>query len=227
LVKTGSNLPRRAMATGLAACAHLLVLLLLGWKVPRLVVPSRRDDAPALQVTLVRPQVRLRGEPAPRKERPAPSRPPATSARVLTQPAPQAPLSAVTPPKTASAAPEATPAPVPPDFETSPDGDHVRSALRGLIGCTGALAQRLGHAEREACDQKLAATKPAAVGPLYSAKEAETFDNPNKESIFVRKPHNECLPHIGHRSPPPGAGPVAANGLATTAFGLACAWSFR
>jgi hypothetical protein len=141
---------------------------------------------------------------------------------VLTASAPQAPLIAATP----QPAPEATPAPVPPNLETSPVGDRVSNALRGLIGCTGALAKTLSHAERAACDKTLAAAKPAAVGPLYTAKEAAAFNtNPTKESIFVRKPHNECLPHIGNRTAPPGAGPVAASGLATTEFGLGCAWS--
>jgi hypothetical protein len=203
------------MATGPAACAHLLVLLLLGWKIPRFVVPSRRDDGPAVQVTLLRPEIPLRRGPAPDRTRSAPS-PLAASARVLTAPARQAPLTTITPP----VAPQVTPAPVPPTVETSPDADRVRSALRGLIGCTGALAKTLSHAERAACDKKLAAAKPAAVGPLYTAKEAKAFETP-KDSIFVRKPHNECLPHIGA-----GRGQPRTSSAGATTFGLACEWDF-
>jgi hypothetical protein len=212
------------LATGLVACAHLLVLLLLGWEIPALVEPSRRDNGPVLEITLMPPSIRLRREPAPEKPAPAP---PAASARVLTQPAPQ-PLAAVaTPEKPSPAPPQAIPAPVPPNLETNPGSDNVRNALRGLIGCTGALAARLSHEEREACDRKLAAAVPAAVGPLYSPKEAEAFNsNPTKESIFVRKPHNECLPHIGNMPTPPGAGAVAVSGAKTTGFGIACARSF-
>jgi hypothetical protein len=226
LVKTGSNLPRRALAAGLVACVHLVVLLLLGWEIPSLVVPAPRDEGPVLEITLMPPRIRLRSEPAPEKAKPAPA-PPAASARVLTQPTPQ-PLPAVaTPEKTAQAPPQAIPAPVPPNVETNPANDNVRNALRGLIGCTGVLAARLSHEERQACDRKLAAATPAPVGPLYTAKEAQAFNtNPTKESIFVRKPHNECLPHIGNMPTPPGAGAVAVGSGKTTGFGLACEWDF-
>jgi hypothetical protein len=209
------------LATGLAACAHLLVLLLLGWKIPRFALPARRDDGPVVQVTLLRPEIPPPRETVSGKTKPEPPSAPSPPARVLTAPAPQAPLTAITP----RPPPQGTPAPVPPTVETSPDADRLRSALSGLVGCTGALADHLSHEEREACARRLAAAKPAPTGPLYTAKEAAGFDpNPARESIFVRKPHNGCLPHIGNRPAPPGAGAVAASGLATTELGLGCAW---
>jgi hypothetical protein len=200
----------------LALAAHLLVVLLLGWKIPRLVVRTRKDDGPVVQVTLLRPMVPLRRLTSPERTAPASSSTPGASARVLTAPAPQAPLANVTP----QATPQLAPSPVPPNLETSPDGDRVRSALRGLIGCTGALGKGLSHVEREECDRKLAAAKPAPTGPLYTAKEAKAFETP-KDSIFVRKPHNECLPHIGAGRGQPGTSSAGA-----TTFGLDCEWDF-
>jgi hypothetical protein len=206
----------------LALAAHLLVLLLLGWKIPRLAVRSRKDDGPIVQVTLLRPETPPGRPTSPERTAPAPSSTPAASARVLTAPAAQAPLTTVTP----QAAPKAAPAPLAPNLETSPDGDRLRNALRGLIGCTGALGDRLSREEREACARKLAAAKPAPTGPLYSPREAAAFNtNPAKESIFVRKPHNECLPHIGNL-PAAGGAPAGVSGAATTAFGIACEWDF-
>ncbi len=70
------NLPRQALATGLAACAHLLVLLLMGWKVPRLALAGPAEDrAPPIEITLfrsaTRPRPRSRTAPAAAKAAPA------------------------------------------------------------------------------------------------------------------------------------------------------------
>ena len=88
-----SNLPRRAWAIGVAACAHLLMLLALGWRIPRIVEPrSAGENNAAVEVTLVRPLARPRSKAAPAG--PAQSAPRASS-RVLIAPTPGAlPLSA-------------------------------------------------------------------------------------------------------------------------------------
>lgn len=209
------------MATGLAACAHLVVLLLLGWKVPRLVVPSRSEDtSPTLELTLMRPERRPPAEPEP-ESRPAPA-PPAASARALTRPAVQAPPA--NPPT------PTIPAPVPPNVETNPQGDTLRNALRGLIGCS-AMASRLTQEEREACGRRLASATPAPVGKSYSAEELAQFDRDKQESIFTRKPHDECLPRLGDhpRAAMPGGAPAPGGPrgrAASTAVGVGCAKSF-
>jgi hypothetical protein len=213
-LRISSNLPRRALATVLAACAHLVVLLLLGWKVPRIAVQAQaRDEAPTIELFLVRPEPPPRKLPPTQSPKPAPPAAPTSAApRIVNIPTPEAPL-------------VSAPKPVPPVADADAEGDRVRNALRGLLGCTSATA-RLTEEEQRACHQRLAEAKPAPVGPLYTAKEAEAFDNPKyKDSIFVRKPHNECLPHIGSL-PPAGGTPAPVSGAKSTGFGIACAWSF-
>jgi hypothetical protein len=197
-------------AAALAILAHLLALLALGWRVPKLIDKRQADAGPPLVVELVRP---------PKPARPAvPSSPRAAPNR--------SPGAAPAPPPPSSPPPALTqPAPTAPPAEVAPPGsEDFRSALRGLVGCSDPSAYRLSREERAACDQRLAAAKPAPVGPQLSAEELAAFSSGKKESIFTRKPHNECLPHIGDR-PSAGAG-VASRSGATTAFGMACSWSF-
>jgi hypothetical protein len=82
---------RAALAAALAAGLHLLTLLALGWRIPKVATPEPADDrTPPLEVTLVRPQ-RVERAPAEASPlQPAPS-PPAPAARVLVSPAPGAP----------------------------------------------------------------------------------------------------------------------------------------
>lgn len=203
-----------------------MVLLLLGWKVPRLVVPARtEDDNPTIELTLVSPDHLRTVPPATAKARVAASVH-REAARVLSAPAPAAPV---------STAPQSSPAPVPPNLETSPDNDHIRNALRGLIGCSAATAYRLTREERETCDRQLAAAKPAPVGPPYTPAEVAAFNGDKKESILTRKPVNDCLPRLGDHA---REGPAGAQGMAqssggrshsraaTTAVGVGCGWSF-
>jgi hypothetical protein len=208
---------RLVPAAALAICAHLLALLALGSKVPRAVAPAPVEDRGAsVQIILLRPE-RVRRAPSRAAASPKPtplSPPPATSARVLITPTPEAPT---------LSAPAPSP-PAPPEAEVSPGSGNLRNALRGMVGCADAAAYRLSREERAACDQRLAAAKPAAVGPRYSAEEAATFNPAKQDSILVRKPHNGCLPHLGDR-PSNGAG-VATRSGATTTVGLSCSWSF-
>ena len=204
---------RLAPAAALAALAHLLAFLALGWRAPTVAEKREEDLAPPLQVTLVRPPkpvtppVPTAGRKAPLREphAPPPEFLPSPLPPVLTQPAP-------------------APAPAAPQPEAAPDGEHFRSALRGLLGCSSPSTYRLSPEERAACDQRLASAKPAPVGPEYSAEELAQFNADHKESMFTRKPHNGCLPHAGDRlAAAPGVG--GKRGAATT-LGLSCAWSF-
>jgi hypothetical protein len=212
-----SNLPRRAWATVLATCAHLLALLFLGWRIPRLAEPEPAEDrSAAITVTLVRPQARPRVRPEAAASKPAPSGPPSPSPRVLVAPAPGAP---------ALTAPQPAP-PAPPEAGPNANDQRVQNALRGLVGCADPAAYRLTREERAACDQRLAAATPAPVGHEYSPEELAQFEAENKyDPILSRRPHNGCLPGAGDR--PASDGHVAARGGATTTFGLRCAWSFR
>ena len=209
-----SNLPRRAWATAAAVCAHLLALLALGWRIPKLAAPSPAEDrSPAFAVTLVRPEVRPK-TPSPGRAAPAPP----SSQRVLISPTPGAPtLSAPTP-----SVPEQTPpAPAPP--EANAGDQRLRNTLRGLVGCADPAAYHLTREEREACDRQLAAAKPAPVSRQYSAGELAQFDAENKyDPVLARRPHNGCLPGAGAG---PNAPPGTSSAAATT-FGLRCSWSF-
>jgi len=214
-VKHGS-LPRRAGAVVLAVFAHLIVLLLMGWRIPRVAAPSTSEDHNlSMEAILVRPQVRPRARPrtqAPGSGPTAP-RPPA---RVLITPTPGSPT---------LSAPVRSP-PAPSHAEASADGQTLRNALRGLVGCADPGASRLSREERAACDQRLAAAKPAPVAPQFSAEELTQFDADKQDSILVRPPHNGCLPRLGDRpQPTTGPPPPTHSGAATTA-GIGCAWSF-
>lgn len=210
-----SNLPRRAWSMGLAACAHLLALLLLGWRIPKLAAPSETEDhSAAIEVTLVRPQARPRTQAAAASPRPAPSAPRA-SPRVLVAPTPGAPA--------LSAPVQSLPTPAP--SEAAADGRRLQDALRGAVGCTDPEVYHLSREQRAACDRRLAAAKPAPVGRQFSAEELAQFDAENKyDPILVRKPHNGCLPRVGD-TPAAGAGVAARSGASTTQ-GINCAWSF-
>jgi len=218
LNNTGSNLPRRLLATGLAVCAHAVVLLLLGWRIPRLVVAL--PDGPqirAMEITLLRPPQRPRPRPAPKPARSAPLAP-NFAPRILTTPTHSAP--AATPP-----APSA-PAPTPPTVDANAGEERLRKALRGLTGCGDPSTYRLSHEERAACDQRLAAAKPAPVGSQLSAEELRQFDPPKPESILTRKPHNGCLPRLGDHPAMNPAGSRGQSRAGTTAVGVGCGWSF-
>jgi hypothetical protein len=227
------NVPRQALATGLAACAHLLVLLLMGWKVPRLaLVGPAEERSGAISITLFRPAAR----PRPRSRTPAtpasPSRARAAPG-VLTAPTPGAPTpGAPTPgaPTPGAPIPVAPPPQAPtaeqaqPDIAADRDRERLGSVLRGLTGCADPSSYRLSREERAACDRRLAAAPPAPVQRQFDPKEVEQFNSDRQESIFTRKPHNGCLPGIGDR--PAAAAGVQAKSGATTTFGPRCRWSF-
>jgi hypothetical protein len=139
-------------------------------------------------------------------------------------------LIAPTPGAPALAAPEQAPTPpAPPQAEANADSQGLRDALRGRLGCADPAANRLSREERVACDQRLAAARPAPVGPQFSAEELAQFEAENKyDPILVRKPHNGCLPRLGQNQPPTHGNvpPLPTRSGASTAFGLSCAWSF-
>lgn len=203
-----SNLPRRALATVLAVCAHLAALLALGWRIPKMAEERQADILPPIEVALVRPPKPVQPA-APSPARAARARPP--------QSAPPAPSPNPLPPVLTQPAPTAPPAVAPPGSE------NFRSALRGLVGCSDPEVYHLNREERAACDQRLAAAKPGPAVPRYTAEEVAAF-NTNKESIFTRKPHNECLPHIGNL--PAASAAARSSSAATTAIGIACEWDF-
>ena len=197
---------RLVPAATLATVVHLMVLLALGWRIPRLSPPPPGAEDTPVQVFILRP--------------PRPVRPPARQRTARTPapgPAPAAPPAARTPPMLTQPAPAAPPA------AALGEDPSFRSALRGLVGCTDPAAYRLSHEERAVCDQHLADAKPAPVGPQFSAEEVAAFNADKQESIFTRKLHNECLPRIGNR---PAKAPTGGSSAAATAFGIGCSWSF-
>jgi hypothetical protein len=105
----------------------------------------------------------------------------------------------------------------------------VQNTLRGLVGCADPATYRLTREERAACDQRLAAAKPAPVSKQFSAAEVAQFDAENRyDPLLVRKAHNGCLPRVADRPAATGpGGPPPTRSGATTAFGLGCGWSFR
>jgi hypothetical protein len=211
-----SNLPRHAWAMGVAAFAHLLALLLLGWRIPKLAAPPPIEERSAtVEVTLIRPQARPRVRPRTPAAGPSRSAPRASS-RVLITPTPSAP---------ALSAPVQSP-PAPP--EAAPDGQHLQNALRGLVGCSDPKAYGLTREQREACDQRLASAEPAPLSRPHDTEALAQYEAENKyDPILVRKAHNNCLPRVADRPAVTGGGPPPPTRAgATTAFGLSCARSF-
>jgi acetyl esterase/lipase len=206
-LKRRSRQSRRVLVMGLSACAHLIVLLALGRRIPWAPTLAEGPQDPPMLVTILRPPPATKPRALPETVRaaPTPAASPTTPAPsvvpppLLTQPAPNAPLTA------------------PPT-----DNEQFRSALRGLVGCSDPSSYRLSREERAGCDRRLAAAKPAPVAKQFSAQELALFNADKQESILVRKPHNGCLPRLGDRPAPAAA---AAPAGATTTVGLGCSWS--
>jgi hypothetical protein len=212
-----ANLSRLAWATVLAVCVHLMALMLMGWRIPRLAASSSiEDENVAVEVILVRPPVpprvpfRAKG---PGSALSAPRAP----ARVLITPTPGAP---------AMSAPVQSP-PGPSPAEASRDAQNLRNVLRGLVGCADPAASGLSREERAACDQRLAAAKPVPVGPQFSAQELSEFNaDKTYDPLLVRKPHNGCLPRLADTPRPDHVPPRPTRSGAGTTYGGGCAWSF-
>jgi hypothetical protein len=203
-----TNLQCRAWAILLAVAFHMIALVLMGWQVPGLVDPAKRqDDNMAMAVFLVRLPIRVE---VPRRAEAPKSSPlaPDFSTGVITAPAPPLNRSVEN-------------VPTPPLPQADPDGQHVRNALRGLMGCAAPGAFDLRRDEQMVCDQRLAVAKPAPVGSSLSAEELAQFDPPKQGSILTRKLHNDCLPRLYDR---PAPAPTRSG--KTTTFGLGCALSF-
>ena len=217
-----ASLSRRAWATVLAACVHLLALAFMGWRIPR--PPARfpgENDNPTMEVTLVRPPILPHVRTVAQAPRPGPTTPGA-SARVLVRPAPGAPALGALP---------SPPAPVPvepmPDDRTLKTAQNLRNALRGLVGCADPAANHLSPEEQAACNQRLGAARPAPVGPQFSAQEMEQFNaGKTYDPLLVRRPHNGCLPRLADTPRPDHAPPRPMRSGAGTTAGAGCSVSF-
>jgi hypothetical protein len=201
------------LATGLSLVLHVLALtgMVVGLKV--LTPPP---EGRAIEVRLVpSPVLRRRPQPArPSAERPKIAPP------LRARPAPEPSPSAV-----AAALPQ-TPPP-PPQARAGPDPQALRNALRGLTGCADPAANHLNREEKEACDRRLAAARPAPVGPQLSAKEVEQFNaGKTYDPLLVRRAHNGCLPRLANTDRPDHVPPRPTRSGAGTTYGAGCAWSF-
>ena len=96
------------------------------------------------------------------------------------------------------------------------------------MGCADPAAYHLTPEERAACDQRLAAAKPAPVSKQYSGEELAQFNAENRyDPLLVRKAHNGCLRRVADRPAASAGGPPPRTPSgATTAFGVGCGWSF-
>jgi hypothetical protein len=215
-----SNLARHVWAMSVAACAHLLAFLLLGWRIPKLAVPEYVEQpSAAIELILVRPQVRPRERTKTVASAPTRSAPIA-SPRVLIAPirgAPALPAPVIGPP--AASVAEGPPDCATEDLPLLTDAEKAR--------CRNAFdADRERRLARDA-DRRLAAAKSAPLPRSYGAEELAQFEAENKyDPVVVRKPHNGCLPRLADRPPGGNAAPPTRSG-SSTAFGVGCAWSFR
>ncbi len=216
-MKLGSKERRRFLATGLAAAAHVLVLLGLGFRIPHIVSPPRSDeDEPSVELTLVRPAPRPTPQP-PTRPGPAPAYAPRAP---LIAPAPDAPPSIPLPPSEPPA----------PNLQANDEAERLRNTLRGLTACGSAHAERLTDQQRRDCNRRLAQAAPAPVHPDFSSGEVAAFDADKAQermgSILTRKLHNNCLPRLGDRpSPQANMGRTLGSGMTTTS-GIGCSFSF-
>lgn len=199
-VRKGPNRLHRAWAVVFAACAHVIALLYLGWRVPDLAIPpSNEDREAAIEVTLVRPAVRPRAAPRAGPRRPAPSAPPA-QARVLVAPAPDA---------TAPNAPEERPQA---QAEIGANGRGQDAAgpgllpsLSGRMGCDDPPGQRLTSDQRQTCENNAArlAEETNRLALNISADKKAAYDR----YVYCAKLHKGAIP-----SPSDNRGLGAAGG---------------
>jgi hypothetical protein len=144
-----TNLPRRAWAMGVATCAHLLALLALGWRIPKVTTPEHAEEqSAAVEVILVRPQAQPTAHAAPPSSGRASSAP-SVSQRVLIAPTPGAP--ALSAPVQSPSSPQV--AEGPPDCATEDLPlltEAERARCRNAIDADNARRQARGADERAA-----------------------------------------------------------------------------
>jgi hypothetical protein len=186
-LKKGSNRPDRAWAVALAACGHVMALMWLGWRVPRLAVPPSEDRRAAIEVTLVRPPVPARARPRAEASRPAPSAPSARAPIPLV-PAPAAPPEQSAPVESPQA-----------QAQASPEGQDLAAphpgllpSLSGRLGCDDPPGQRLTSEQRQTCYNNAARlaeeTRPLAHD--IPADKQAAYDH----YVFCAKLHRGPMP---------------------------------
>lgn len=185
-----SNLPRRAWAIGLAACAHLLALLALGWRIPKSPPPLAPDILPPLELQLLRPPPAAPAAPgasASLHARPGPARP--------NQPEPPAPVAPVTTPQApalatgpADCAPEDLP------LLTDAEKARCRNAIdadkerRLARAADEKAARQVAQAQRMAPAYRMDADKEAYYGAVAAAYDQQSHGPP----MAGRHPELHC-----------------------------------
>ena len=206
--RTGGS-RRRGVALAIALAAHAAMFTAL---VSRFESPRRVYAPTVMDVELVVPRLLERPPPSPRRL-PQAVRPPA---------APQAPPILHQPAAQTSPDPSALPPPAPGPVV---DGEGVRQALRGLVGCSQAGLLGLSEAERQRCQDRLARvpggdTRSAQI-ERDLARRAAAAKGPEKEGVLARTPHNGCVPRVKEKEE--GTVGLARQDWTT---GIACAWAF-
>ncbi|WP_372786332.1 hypothetical protein [Phenylobacterium sp.] len=193
---------RRTAAISASVAAHVLVLLFLIW---RLGVTPTPAETPVMNVELtrLRPQA-PKPPPEPRRERPA------TGSHA-------APPIVDHPP---AAAPDAREEARPAAEPSNGQGEGVRPALRGLLGCEPTALVGQSAEERRRCQDRLGADA------LRAQRQAAARLNLDPTGRYVTDP----MPYLG-RLPHNGckvraAGDVGPMGHEGAAAGVQCALSF-
>lgn len=193
--------PRRAMViVGASAAAHVAVLTLLALHAPRLQVPAEEPALPhAVIPILLLPRL---PPPVPGQATPGPIRLHRRPQRLAAEAPPVAPLQV---PKRALETPPA-PAPAPPRPTPPPAvSGEVRQVLRlGAVGCRHADLMRLSDAEREACEDQLAAgvrDAPFLAPGRTAARRAELQAEAARKDALVRRKEGPAQVGQGLTSP--------------------------
>lgn len=192
----------RSLAVAASVVAHAGFFLLLVW---RLGIVPVLPETPVMNVQLATlPRDRPReAAPKPPRERAAvkPGKPAKAFIPNLVVPETSQPTGPVAPPG-------------------SGQGEGVRQALRGLVGCERADLVSLSPEERQRCrDRQTAQTQRLQAGAspkLNFDRRGEFAANP--EPYLMRRPKTGCKVRAG--------GDIAPMGAQGVASGLACAWSF-
>lgn len=193
----------RRLATAASVLAHVLVFALL---INNAGTPPRFTSPPPMNVVLMRPWT---ARPPPPTAKPPPRTPPRATAPDRAHPMPElgpAPLTV-------------TPIPQAPPSEDN--GERVRRALKGLLGCDHIPLAGQSNGERQDCLDRLAERQAAGLGKtaalnLHGVGAYAASKDPTP--YLNRRPKNGCKPRVaGDRTPDGREGPAG---------GVDCAWSF-